>query len=87
MTRTGRPQAAGRIAEVLLAVRIVALEQRLAKGWAYLDDHPDEDRPGQDSFDLWLRLLTEYQDACREFRRISDRYWTIETRALAREVA
>jgi hypothetical protein len=85
MSKTGRPQATGRIAEVLLAVRIVALEQRLANGWDYLEDHPEEDRPGQSGFDLWLRLLTLYQDTCREFHEKTGRAWTFATRELATE--
>lgn len=85
MTRTGRPPASGRLLSVLLAVRIVALEQRLTRGWDWLNDRPDEDRPGQPHFDRWLALLTEYQNVCRAFHAQTGRRWTFETRALAED--
>ena len=60
----------------LLGVRLVGLERRLLKGWDYLEGAPDQDRPGQPAFELWMALLGQYEDGCRAYLAKTGRWWS-----------
>lgn len=69
-----------RIGERLMGLRLITLERRLIKGWDYLEMDPEKDRPGQPSFELWMTLLRQYEDGCREFLKKTGRWWTPDER-------
>lgn len=57
-------------------MRSQELEARLSKGWAWLEENPNKDRPGQREFDRWMSLLDEYILACMEERRERNQHGT-----------
>lgn len=71
-----------RISATLLGVKLVSLERRLIKGWDYLEFNPDQDRPGQPSFELWMRLLGEYEAGCRTYLAKTGRWWSADERPI-----
>lgn len=55
----------------IVRAKVAAIEARLAKGWDYLDEHPELDRPGQAPHELWMNLLGQYQDEFRRLQRLT----------------